>query len=124
MVVNIQGGQAADIDAILALFGKGVGEGVIQAVNPLDDQNILLTQGQRFTVIFPGAFLEVIGGHLYGLALEQAHHVPVEALHVHGSQPLEVILAVGVSGGVLPVFKVVIRRDGVGAQPAGQQLGR
>ena len=112
------------------LLGKVIGllqspiKGVIQAVNPLDDQNILLAQGQRFTIIFPDAFLEVIGGHLYGLAHEQAPHVPVEALHVHGSQPLKVILAVGVSGGILPVFKVVIRRDGVGTQPAGQQLGR
>ena len=123
MVVHVQGGQAADIDLEHALPGQGIGELVVETVDALDDQHVVLPQGQLFTVILPLPLLEVIGGQVDGLPPQQAAHVRVELLHVHGLQTLKVILPVGVLGGQHPVFEIVVRGDGVGHQAAGHQLG-
>ena len=44
MVVDIQGGQAADVYFILALSGQGVGKFLVQAVDALNHQHIPLPQ--------------------------------------------------------------------------------
>ena len=124
VVVHIQRGQTADVDAVFALLGQSVGELVVQTVDALDDQDVLGAQGEQIAVVLPGALFEVEVGELHRLAVQEPHHVPVELLHIHGPQPLEVVLAVFVPGGVLPVFEVVVGGDGVGAHPPGQQLGR
>ena len=123
MVVDVQGGQAADVDLVLALLGQGVGELVVQAVDALDHQHVPGAQGQLVAIVLPDALLEVVGGHIHRFALQQAAHVAVELLHVHGPQALEIVLAVGILGGVLPVAEVVVRGDGVGPQAAGDELG-
>ena len=123
VVVHIQGGQAADIDSELALPGQGIGEGVVEAVDALDHQNVPRPQGQGVPVVLPDALFEVVVGELHGLPPQQAGHVLVELLHVHGVQALKVRLAVLVQRRVSAVFEVVVRGDGVWVQAAGDQLG-
>ena len=43
MVIHIQCGQTADVDLEFTLLGQGVRKHIIQAMNPLNDQNILWT---------------------------------------------------------------------------------
>ena len=100
-----------------------MGKLVVQTVDALDHQHVVLPEGQEIAVILPCALLEIERGHFHRLAVQEAHHVRVELLHVHGPQALEVVVAVFVLGGLVPVDKVVVRGDGVGPQAAGPQLG-
>ena len=123
MIVDIQGGQAADVNFVLALLRQRVGKFVVQAVDALNHQYVAVSQRQLFTVVFPDALFEVEGGHIHRFALQQTAHIAVELLHVHSAQSLKIVLAVGISGGVLPVAEVVVCGDGMGPQAAGHQLG-
>ena len=44
MLVHVQLGQGADIDLKPAFCRKGIAELIIEAVDPLDDEHIVLSQ--------------------------------------------------------------------------------
>ena len=69
VVVHIQCGQTADVDAVFALLGQGVGELVVQAVDALDDQDVLGAKGEQVAVVLPGALFEVEVRELHRLAV-------------------------------------------------------
>ena len=48
----------------------------------------------------------------------------VEQLKVEGVERFVVIIAVFVQRGVFPVYKIIVQRNGVGAQAVGHQLHR
>ena len=59
MVIDIQRSQAADVDFVFALFRQRIGKLIVQAVDALDDKNILRSQGQIVAVVFTDALFEV-----------------------------------------------------------------
>ena len=59
MLIHIQLGQGANVDLKFTVLRKFLGHRVIQAVDALDDENILLSKLQHFAFVFPLTGLKV-----------------------------------------------------------------
>ena len=68
MLIDIQLRQRTQINLEFVLLRQGMGQRVIQTVDPLNDQDILRSQLQRISFIFLLSGQEIEGRHGYFLA--------------------------------------------------------
>ena len=78
MLVDIELGQGSDIDLKFALPGQTVGQLIIEAVDSLDNQNIVLSHGQVIAVVFLLSAFKIEIRKFYSLSFQQIAHLAVK----------------------------------------------
>ena len=93
MLIDGELSQRGDVDLVLVLLGNRVGELVIQAMNTLDDHNVIACKLHIVTTILSLLGLEVEDRKFDTLAMQEGGHILVEQLDVQTIDTLEVNLA-------------------------------
>ena len=78
MVVNVERGERAHIKAELLLLRNVLRQFGVQAVNALNEQDIVLFEPQGVAAVLARACGEVVGRHLHLLAGDKVLQVLVE----------------------------------------------
>ena len=71
MLIDIELCQRTDVDPEFAFPGQCIRQLVIQAVNSLNDQNIILFQLFEAALVFPLSGLEIKTGKFYRFTAQQ-----------------------------------------------------
>ena len=129
MFIYIELCQCADIDLKLTLPGQAVGKLVIETMNPLQYQNILVSQSHIISVVLLLPQLKIKTGNLHGLSGQKLAHLLIKQLHIHSLQALEVIIAILVLRRHLPFHKIIVHGNGMRSKSCrfklnGQPVGK
>ena len=122
VVVQRDGGQCRDVNLVLAFGGNLRGQFRVQGVDAFQDEDGVVVDAQLVAFEFLFAGVEVEARQFHFLAPQEGLQLGVEQLEVEGVERFVVVVALLVAGCVFAVHKVVVQRDGVGAQPVGHQL--
>ena len=122
MLIEIELGKRADVDAEPAVLRNRSAEFVIEPVNPLNDQHLPFPERQHLSAQNPPAGDEVEDRHIDRSALKQRIHVPSERLHVQRVETLKIRLSIrtGLQLGAVP--EIVVRPDVMRRHPVGGEL--
>ena len=129
MPVYVQRGQGADVNLVLARLRQLIGHLLVQAVDALDDKDVVLSQLQIVSSVLTLANLEIEGWQLHPLPRQKLYHIIIELLHVNGFQAFKIVVPVLVPGCLLPVHEIIVQGDRPGhlshsPQLDGQPVGK
>ena len=122
MVIQGDGSQCGDVDAILLIVGNLLRENRVQCVVAFKNDNVARADLQFPSIEFPFATDEVVAWQFHLLAVEQLIHLFTEECCVHSLDAFEVVFAVFVEWCVDAVDEVVVGRERVWVHSAGHQL--
>ena len=122
MVIDIQLGQRADIDTELLVRRQRIGHLLIQAVDALDDQDIILAQGEIIAFVLPPAGDKIEPRNLHLLPVQKSQHILIKLLHVDGSERLKIIVPLLILRRVLAVDEIIVRLHRMGLHAQRSQL--
>ena len=124
MVVQIQGQQGADIETEYPIVVDALGQQHrVQGVEALNDDDGIRRQPHGLAVPLPLAGLEVEMGQFDLLTVQQLFHVAGKQLRIQGVDVLQIPLAVGTEGHLLPIDVVVIHAHEDGFLAMDPELG-
>ena len=129
VVIELNGCQCRDIDAIFLLVGYLLCQDWVKSMVPFKDDDIVGAYLELPSLENSLAPLEVIARQLHLFAIQQLIHLLVEECSIYSPDTLEVILAIGILGCINAVDEVVIGADGMRPQATShredcQSLGR
>ena len=99
-----------------------MGKPVVQAVDAFNNQNILRSELQIIPFVFTKACFKVKTGHFHPFSRQQIRHILIEFFHINGFQTFEIIVALFVQRRLIPVYEIIVHRDGMRYQAMGFQL--
>lgn len=91
-------------------------------MDAFDDKHIVRVHAHVGAKRFPGACGEVVFGDFHLFAGDEVLQVLVEQFQINGFESVEVVMAVGVERGLVPINEVVVQGKGYGFQAVDSKL--
>jgi len=108
MLINIQLSQCTDVYLEFILITQIPCEFRIQAMNPLNHQQIILFQLFRSGTVLPFPGLKIKDWKIYFLSPEQSIHIRIELFNVDCLQTFKIIISLCILRRMLSVHKIII----------------
>ncbi len=122
VLIDVQRGQGRDIDFKLARIRNPFRAFGIEAVDALDDENVLIPHGHRAVVVSALAGFKIINGQIHLFAGQKVADIRIEQLQVQGLQAFKIVVAVRIQRRLVPGQEPVVHGQNVRAQSKGAEL--